>query len=158
MIKEFIKKAKTDEEYRKKLIAKNQVNILLCIVGAVSIIVAVVRLLYTHEMQESFTCGVFAGTGGAIMIASGGAIRKTKKLLKDAKLLRKERLKETDERNNVIQQKTTYLSSTILLVVCYLALLISCFFNMTVFWTIWSILMLYFILTIFSKKFYEKQL
>lgn len=163
MIKEFLKyelfkKAKTDEEYRKYLISKNRINYLICGVGVITLIVAVVRLFTVAETKEAFTCGVFAGTGGVILAVGGGAIWKAKKLMKDAKKLREERLKTTDERNSVILQKTTYLSSTILLSVCYLALLISCFFNMIVFWTLWGVLMSYFVLAMIIKKYYEKQL
>lgn len=158
MIKEIFKKAKTDEEYRKKMVFNSRMNFLLCGVGVITIIASIIRMFNITETQDAFTSGVFAGTGAAILAVGGREIWKAKKLMKDAKRLREERLKASDERNSVIQQKTTYLSSMILLAVCYVALLISCFFNMTVFWTIWGILILYFVLTVFFKKYYEKQL
>ena len=157
-IKALRQGAKTDEEYREKLKGRIRIDIFMCGVGVLTIAVAIVMMLRGGEYQEGFLCGVFTGTGVAVLIFAVKEIFKSKKLLENEKLLREERLKISDERNKMIVEKTSYWTGLIVMGVCYVVLLISGFFNFAVFWTAWGILMLYFLVTVIVKKYYEKKL
>lgn len=157
-IKALQQGAKTDEEYREKLRARIRIDFFMCGVGLLTIAVAIVMMLRGGEYEEGFLCGVFMGTGAAVIIFAVKEILKAKKLLKNEKLLREERLKVSDERNKMINEKTSYWAGMIVMGVCYAVLLISGFFNFAVFWTAWGVLMLYFLVTVIVKKYYEKKL
>ena len=141
-IKALRQGAKTDEEYREKLKGRIRIDIFMCGVGVLTIAVAIVMMLRGGEYQEGFLCGVFTGTGVAVLIFAVKEIFKSKKLLK----------------NKMIVEKTSYWTGLIVMGVCYVVLLISGFFNFAVFWTAWGILMLYFLVTVIVKKYYEKKL
>lgn len=158
LVRTVLRGAKTDEEYRDKLIAKRRLNMRLIGVGAVTLIVAVIWIFRVEGVQEAFLCGVYSGTGAVIIIFGVQDIFKTRKLLQDGQLLRKERLKASDERNLLIMQKSMFSSGVAVMALCYVVLLISGFFNMVVFWCMWGIMILYFLLTFILKKYYEKRL
>ena len=150
--------AKTDEEYKNKLISGIKRDRVLCIFGVVTIIVALLWMMTDNGVQGSFLCGVFTGTGAVIFFFALKHILKTKKMLKNEKLLHAERLKESDERNHMIAEKAMYWAGVIIMGVCYVVMLVSGFFNMAVFWSVWGMVMAYCILAAVLKKYFEKKL
>ncbi|GAA0803427.1 hypothetical protein DWX43_22975 [Clostridium sp. AF19-22AC] len=158
IVKTLLKGAKTDEEYRNKLKSRCKADILLCFAGAAAIIAALFAMMRMETMHAGFVCGLFSGTGAVIIVMGIKEYIKAKKLLRDEKRLRAERLKESDERNSLIMQKTMYLTGYIMLGLCYVTMLISVFFNMMVFWCIWAVTILYCLLLAVIKKYYEKNL
>ncbi|MBA4700437.1 MAG: hypothetical protein H2212_13505 [Ruminococcus sp.] len=150
--------AKTDEEYRHKMISGIKIDIVVCAVGIATIVVAVLWAIIGNGLRGSFLSGVFAGTGAAILFFGIKHIWKAKKLIKDEKLLRAERLKASDERNHMITQKSMYWSGIIVAGICYIVMLVSGFFNMAVFWSTWAVVMVYSVLSVILKKYYEKKL
>ena len=67
-IKALQQGAKTDEEYREKLKARIRIDFFMCGVGLLTIAVAIVMMLRGGEYEEGFLCGVFMGTGAAVII------------------------------------------------------------------------------------------
>ncbi|MGC4020300.1 MAG: hypothetical protein QM793_14445 [Muricomes sp.] len=158
LIKALEQGAKTDEEYREKMTSGIKLNFMLGGVGIITIAVAILWMIQGEGMHDGFLSGVFAGTGGTILFLAVHNILKIKKLLKDEKLLRAERLKVSDERNHMIAQKSMYWSSIIVIGACYLVMLVSGFFNMAVFWSLWSVVMIYCVVAVVIRKYYEKKL
>lgn len=158
IVKTLLRGAKTDDEYRKKLQMRCRADILLCFAGAAAIIAAVFAMRGIDSYHAGFVCGLFSGTGAVIIIMGIKEYIKAKKLLRDEKRLRTERLKESDERNSLIMQKTMYLTGYIMLGLGYAGMMISVFLNMTVFWCIWSGVILYCLIMAVIKKYYEKRL
>lgn len=158
LVKALLRGAKTDEEYKEKLLVRRKLNLFLMGVGCVTLLVAVLWMMRVESVQEAFLSGVFSGTGAAIIIFGARDIVKTRKLLRDEQRLREERLKVSDERSLLIMQKSMFLAGIIVMALCYVLLLISGFFNMAVFWCVWGIMMLYFLISVILKKYYEKRL
>ncbi|CUX20260.1 hypothetical protein [Clostridium sp. C105KSO13] len=150
--------AKTDEEYRGKLIFGMNRDRVLCVLGVVTILVALFWMMTDNGVQGSFLSGVFTGTGAVIFFFSLKNILKTKRMLKNEKLLRAERLKESDERNRLIAEKAMYWAGMSTMGLCYVTMLVSGFFSMAVFWSVWGMVMAYCILAAALKKYFEKKL
>lgn len=158
LIEDLVQGAKTDEEYRDKMISRIKIDIAVCAAGIVTIVVAVLWAIRGDGVRENFLSGVFAGTGAAFLLFGVRHILKVKKLIKDEKLLRAERLKVSDERNHMITQKSMYLSGIIVAGICYIVMLVSGFFNMAVFWSTWGVVLVYSVLSVILRKYYEKKL
>lgn len=150
--------AKTDEEYRTKLISGIRRDGLLCVLGVVTIIVALAWMTTGNGVNQSFLSGVFTGTGAVMVLFSLKHIVKTRRMLKNEKLLRAERLKKSDERNHMISEKAMCWAGMITMGVCYGAMLVSGFFNMAVFWSAWGAVMVYCVLAVILKKYLGKKL
>lgn len=150
--------AKTDDEYRKKLQAQIKRNIAICIVGLLPIIVGIFFIMRCGDFQTGFLAGLFTGTGAVIIAFSLKDTFKARKLLRNDKLLREERLKASDERTRLISEKSMYWAGVITMGVCYVVLLVSAFFNMVVLWTIWCVMMFFCIVTSILKKYFEKKM
>jgi hypothetical protein len=150
--------AKNDEEYKIKIMKSMKKNIFLSVVGVVTIVIAILMATKTQETAGSFLSGVFVGTGAVVLVFCLKQVQKSKKILADEKLLHTERLKASDERNQMIMEKTMYWSGTLVMGACYAIMLLAGFFNMAVFWTLWSVILAYCVTTVVVKKYYEKKL
>ncbi len=150
--------AKNDEEYKNKIIHSMKKSMLLSAVGVITIVVAILMAVRTQETAGSFLSGVFVGTGAVVLFFSLKQIQKSKKILADEKLLHAERLKAFDERNQLIMEKTMYWSGALVMGACYAIMLVAGFFNMAVFWTLWSVVLVYCATTVVIKRYYDKKL
>lgn len=154
----FQQGAKTDEEYRGKLKNRIKINAALSLLGLITIVVGIFYMSRGEDMRSGFLCGLFVGTGLAIVFYGLKEVLKIRKLLKSEKRLREERLKVNDERNKMIGEKSLSWAGVVTMVLCYFGILISGFFDMVVFWTIWTIVMSYSILAVILKRYLDKKL
>lgn len=149
--------ANTDEEYREKLKHRMHFIPVLVIAGAAAIVVSSV-LLWSGEEKDSFMAGLYMGMGCGVLAVSVVWFLKIRSTLQDEKKLRMKRLKESDERNIQIALKAHYTAGLLLIAAGYVTMLISGFFSMEVFWTVWTLVMLYFVLFLAGKVIYEKRM
>ena len=148
--------AKTDEEYREKLRKRKKFTPVLIILGAAAIVVSM-YLLQCKEDRD-FVAGLYMGIGCGVLAVSIVWFLKIRSLLKDEKKLRVKRLKESDERNIQVTLKAHYTAGLLLILTGYTVLLVSGFFSMEVFWTVWVTIMLYFALFLAGRFIYEKMM
>ena len=148
--------AKTDEEYREKLKQRRNFIPVLAVLGAASIVVSMLLLCFGGERE--FVAGLYMGLGCGILAVCIVWFLKLRKLLKDEKKLRVKRLAESDERNIQVALKAHYTAGVLLILTGYMVMLVSGFFSMEVFWTVWALIMLYFALFLTGRFFYEKKM
>lgn len=156
LFKSMWEPAKTDEEFREKLRQRKNFTPVMAILGMASIIVSI--FLLRSDGDRDFVAGLYMGLGCGIIAVSIIWLLKIRSLLKDEKKLRVKRLKESDERNIQVTLKAHYTAGVLLILTGYLIMLISGFFSMEVFWTVWALIMLYFFLFLIGKVIYEKRM
>ena len=71
---------------------------------------------------------------------------------------REEAADESDERNIQVALKAHYTAGVLMIMAGYVTMLVSGFFSMEVFWTVWALVMLYFLLFAAGKVIYEKKM
>lgn len=148
--------AKTDEEYREKLKRRRDFIPVMVVSGAASIVVSV--LLIRFREGKEFISGLYMGLGCGILAVSVVWFLRIRNTLQDEKKLRMKRLKESDERNIQLTLKAHYTAGLLLVMTGYVIMLVSAFFSMQVFWTVWGLIMLYFVLFTAGRFIYEKKM
>ncbi len=139
LMKAAFQGAGTDEEFRRKLTARKRVILAGVLMGALAFASGILMLFIMPDTkQNSFLAGVYCGVGTAAIVIGGRALYKMRKMLKDESLLRKERIKEGDERAAEIGKQATVSGVQIYLFAMLAGLLVSGFFSMQVFWTLWG--------------------
>lgn len=156
LFKSMWEPAGSDEEYREKLKKRKNFIPVLVIAGAASIAVSLV-LLQSGE-EKDFLSGLYMGIGSGILAVSVVWFLKIRSTLRDEKKLRIKRLKESDERNIQVTLKAHYTAGVLMIMAGYVTMLVSGFFSMEVFWTVWALVMLYFVLFVAGKVIYEKKM
>lgn len=154
----IFKGAKTDEEYAAVLRKRKVLFVILIFAGLVAVVLGIVLGAHMTNRNVSFLSGLYCGIGAG-MIAEGIInIIKMNRILKDAGKIRAKRMKENDERNIMIKQKAFSSAGIMVAVVAYAVLLISGFFSMEVFWSVWGVYILFFILFLAFYIYYNKKL
>ncbi|EOS36469.1 hypothetical protein AALC16_18100 [Lachnospiraceae bacterium 29-91] len=148
--------ANTDEEYREILKRRIKLIPVLMLGGAASIAVSVI-LMQSGE-EKDFLAGMYMGIGCGLLGASTIQFLWIRSILKDAKKLRMKRLQEYDERNVQLNLKAHNTAGALLIVIGYVLMLVAGFFSMEVFWTVWVLVMLYFILFIAVRMIYDRMM
>lgn len=157
MLKRFLfTGAKTDDEYREKLYGRRIRSVMTALLGVMSI-VAGIAIGQGETFRADFLSGVYCGVGGSVLFASVVGIIKTSRLLRDTVKLRRERIKEGDERNEQIAGKAYKTAGFIFLYVCMAVLLAAGFLSMEVFWTIWCVIMGYSIIVFLLLLYYKRK-
>ena len=156
LFKSMWEPAGSDEEYREKLIRRKRFIPVLILAGAAAIAVSCV-LLRSGE-DQAFLSGLYMGVGGGVLVVSMVWFLKIRSVLRDEKKLRINRLKESDERNSQVTLKAHYTAGVLMIVAGYVTMLVSGFFSMEVFWTVWALVMLYFVLFLAGRLFYNKKM
>ncbi len=101
--------------------------------------------------------GIYTGVGSGLIVGGFIVLIKMKIILKDEKKLKQKKLEEQDERNQMIKQKAMYSSAYILIILTYLGLMVSGIFNLTVFFTLWVVTMVYLAVFIIMNLYYSKK-
>lgn len=158
LVKALWKGAKTDEEYREVLKRRKNFIFVLMLAGAAAIGVSICLGLGLFGKEEDFLSGLYMGMGCGILAGSVMGLIKIGRTLRDEKKLRQKRLEESDERNIQVTQKAYYMAGICVMTIGYMVFLFAGFFSMEVFWTVWSLLMLYFLLFAVCKKIYNKKM
>ena len=79
-------------------------------------------------------------------------------MLKNHVLLRKKRLELQDERSIQIKQKSMAATGTVLIILAYTGLLAAGFLNMTVFWTIFAVIIIQCVVYLVTWAYYDQKL
>lgn len=134
-------KANTDEKYRVYIQKRQKLWMVLALLGIITLGVGILCGMNVIGKQESFLSGLYSGVGGGMLAVAIGRAMKDRKLLKNSRVLHSERLKAQDERLIAVGEKSQSMSGFIAFGFAYAGLLVSGFFNMTVFWTLWVVVM-----------------
>lgn len=136
-------KANTDEKYRMYIQKRQKLWVALAVIGVLTLGVGILCGMNVMGDQASFLSGLYSGLGAAMLAVAFGRAMKDRKLLKSSEVLHSERLKAQDERLIAVGEKSLSLSGLIAIGFAYVGLLVSGFFNMTVFWTLWVVVIAY---------------
>lgn len=156
LMRTFWTGAKTDDEYRKVLKRRCVGTGFMMAAGIAAFIVAAVIMKSGKGENSDFLGGVYSGMGTGILAAGTIFFFRIRRLFKNPELLRQRRLKESDERSVLLNQKALYLSGVFVIIGAYAAFLAAGFFSMAVFWTIWTIIMVYFIIYLICRNILER--
>jgi ABC-type transport system involved in multi-copper enzyme maturation permease subunit len=148
----------SDEEFREVLKARIYLFLSMILLGVITMVLSIIFSNGKYAYLTPFTNGIYSGFGGAILVIGIIFMIRTKKVLRNEKRLKETRLWEQDERNKLISQKTRSATAIILIILLYVGIIVSGIFNMTVFWTLWTVIMLYFFIFILFFVYYNKKL
>lgn len=151
-------KMKTNEEYRKIVEKKKKIMGLLSLLGAITVLADTTAATAGLLDSDSYLCGLFLGLGCGLIAAGLIAIIRLRKISSNEELLKKERLKYTDERNYAIASKAIRMANLTILLVSYLAMFIGAFFSQTVFYCFWFIIIGFFFLYIIFFRYYNRKM
>lgn len=147
-----------EEEYRGILKNRQIFHYVMIVLGLVCIGGSIFMTIGKSKYFSDFLSGVYCGVGAGTVAASILFLIKNKKVLTDGKKLREKRLQEQDERNRLISSKTVSTSSLILIALMYAGLMVSGIFSLTVFWTLWIVLVGFALLITVLYQYYSKKL
>lgn len=133
------KDVKTNEEYLNHLKKGMKTSVLTLIVGISTIAIAVLNEVFGFVDDNSLVNGLYAGLGTGIVIGSIIGILKSKKVMKNETLLKKERLKKQDERNQLIADKALKAATATILLISYAAVLVAGFYSKVALFCFWFI-------------------
>ncbi|HJA07034.1 MAG TPA: hypothetical protein H9798_07850 [Candidatus Mediterraneibacter pullicola] len=158
LLKMMMQEAKTDGEFRKKLEIRIKMTWVSVLMGVVAVVSGVaMMMLGADEHRTAFLSGVYCGIGTVAIVGGIISVVRTHRMLNDEKLLRSERIKESDERENAICKNAASSAGTALVYLMFAALIVAGFFSMTVFWTLWGTLIGYFLILKGMKVYYQKK-
>lgn len=130
----------TLEEYKAAL--RRRVWAYLCLIPLGLLTLATTLLLMGGKISDmgdlAHLEGIWCGLGTGLIFFGAIYAWRTRTLLKDEARLRRSQLEEQDERNYAISSRALNLTAVTLLCVLYVAMLISSFINITVFYTLFA--------------------
>lgn len=115
------------EDFRKSLTNQIKVLIGLEFLGAFTCLLCLLSEFTSLFKVSEYISGFLLGFGMALIAISTVNIIRKRKILKDEALLKKERLKYTDERNVLISTHATGVATLILLFTLYICFIICIF-------------------------------
>ena len=150
--------AKTDEEYREKLKIRRNLMIPVIVLGVAAVIAGIVAgIVFGESSQGSFLGGMYTGAGAALIAAGIVMIIRVNQVLKDEKKLHRGRIEESDERKKEITTRASSMAGFVMLYVCFAGLLVAGFFSMAVYWTLWCVIVGYFLCFLLLNLYFEKR-
>lgn len=157
-IKMMLQGANTDEEYRRKLESRQKLSWVTLLMGIAAVIAGIIMLrVMPDSHRTAFLSGLYCGVGAGVIVADIVSLLKVRKMLRDDMMLHRERIKESDERKNEIAKRTAATAMMVFVYILFAALIVSGFFSMEVFWTLWGSLIAYFLIFIGFKTYYTKK-
>lgn len=150
-------KIKTNEEFRRIVEKKKKIMGMFCLLGAITVLADAIAATAGLLESDSYLCGLFLGLGCGLIGAGLLKLLQLKKISSNEELLKKERLKYTDERNRAITSKAILMTTLVILLLSYLAMLIGAFYSRTVFYCFWFVLIgFFFLYAIFFRHYNRK--
>lgn len=158
ILKVMMSASTAGKDYREVLKKRNYLFYAFIFLGILTMILSLVFSGGSHNYLSPFLSGLYMGIGTGLTLVGVLFLFKTRKILGDEKKLREKKLAEQDERNITIAQKTMSATGLLLLFVIYLGLIFSGIFSMTVFWTLWILVMVYFVIFVACYFYYKHKL
>ncbi len=152
------KNVKTNEDYLNHLKKDMKTTVIAIIIGIVTITIAILNEVFGFVEDNSLVNGLYAGLGTGIVIISIIGMLRSKKVMKNETLLKEERLKKQDERNQLIAGKALKAATATILLISYAAVLIAGFYSKVVFFCFWFIAVVFGISYQCFIKYYNKKM
>ncbi len=149
---------KTNDDFRKVLQKKSRLMGILILLGFITILTVGAAAITGFLESDSYLCGLYLGLGCGLVFAGILKILQFRRISGNAELLKKERLKYTDERNHAISAKAVQTATIVVLILSYLAMLIGVCFNRMIFYCYWSIIMVFLIAYMICNKYYSRKM
>lgn len=149
---------KTNEEYRKVLEKRIKIFIMVSIIGFLTMGIAILNEIFVIIVADSWLSGVYAGLGCGLIAASTIQIIRCKKILKDEELIKEERLRTQDERNQMISVRAMRAAILTVLLLSYVVLLTAAFYSRVIFFCFWWVVMVFMLSYIIFSKYYNKKM
>lgn len=157
ILKVMMSMSATEKDYREILKKRIYLFYTFILLGGITLILSYIFSNGKTAYLSPFLSGLYTGIGVGLFVCGIAFLIKTKKILKDEKKLKEKKLEEQDERNKTIAQKTMSTTGIVLLFSIYLGLIVSGIFNMIVFWTLWVLVMVYFIIFFICYIYYKNK-
>lgn len=141
------------EAFKKSLHSRIKFFIGLGILGFFTSLISLISEFTTLLNVAAFISGFLLGFGFALIAFSIVFIIRTRKILKDEALLKKERLKYTDERNIMIGSKSMQVATVFLVFTLYICFII-CIFIQKELAILLAIPLIVFAITVFIARYY----
>ena len=125
------------ERYLKVISRRRVISAAIILMGA-AVIAAMV--LSRGRIAPSHMRSLFAGTGGAFVANGAVQFYRYTRMMHDPQALQKAAVAECDERSVAVLHKAYYLAMEALLVIGYLAMIVSAYFNEMVCYTLLTVL------------------
>ncbi len=124
MFMKMIVKAETDEEFARALRKRMVTWLIVAACGA--LVLALALWLTPKGSGNDFYGGFLAGPGAGMLWAGAVLAIRTRRILMDRERLHRERLKETDERSQMIRGRAFQMGGVIAVIFTYVAVVINC--------------------------------
>ena len=140
------------ENYRKKLL--NRIRIFATYLGFMAFMTITINQFFGENPFSGFILGAFAALEilGAIMVI------RARKALHDEKVLKEMYIKEQDERLKMIRLKTGSNAVPIILAGLILSMMVAGFVNITVFFTLFSVVLFISFTMLALKIYYNRKM
>lgn len=149
----------TNEEFRKVLEKKIRIFILLILIGIITSGIAIgAKCLSYENASNDWLITFYSGIGFGLIFASIIKIMRFKQIMANEDLLKKERLKNYDERNRQIAAKAMQTATIIVMIFSYIAMLIGAFYNRVVFYCFWWIVILFTLCYAILFKYFNRKM
>ena len=102
--------------------------------------------------------GFYAGFGTGVAICGVAGLSGTRRTMKDPKRLRASEIKETDERGHEVTRRAISLTALVLIVLIYIAMMVSIAVNFAVFLTLIATAAVFFAVFLSSVAYYNHRL
>lgn len=155
---ENVSNIKTNDDFRKVIKRKNKIMLLLILIGGITILTVGIAVAAGILNSDSYLCGLYLGLGTGLIFAGILKLLQQRKILQNEELLKRERLKYTDERNRAIAGRAIQTSLFILLILSYMGMLIGVFYSRIIFYCYWSVIMVFLLLYIICTKYYNHKM
>ena len=149
---------KTNDDFRKIIKRKHKTMQILILIGIIAMLAVIIASMSGLLDPDSYLCGFYLGQGVGLIFAGILKILQLKKISQNEELLKKERLKYTDERNRAIAGKAMQTSLFILLILAYIGMLAGVLYSRTIFYCYWSVIMAFLFIYIICRKYYNHKM
>lgn len=149
---------KTNEDFQKVVKKKMKIMGALILAGIIAILADGIAVAAGVLDSDSYQCGLYLGLGCGLIVAGIIKILQLRKICRNEELLKKERLKYTDERNRAISAKAISSAAMTILVVSYIPMLVGAIYSRIIFICFWSVIMGFLFLYFIFFKYYSRKM
>ena len=154
----FKKNVKNNEDYKEVLKAKRVVWLIMLLLGILTIGVGLMSNMWALPNIDDYMKGLYLGFGVGLSVVCSLKLLKIGKVLKNENLLKKERLKNYDERNISIYQKAIVSASFMSMLICYAVALVAGLFNTFITQMIFACVGVYLMIFLAFYFYYQKRM